>query len=69
MAVPKKKVSPGRKKQRRQFYALKAKQTVTCPNCLNPRTPHRVCMSCGYYDGKEVMKIKTKQKAQPQVTA
>lgn len=60
MAVPKKKVSPGRKKMRRQFYALKAENYVTCPNCLEQRRPHRVC-GCGYYDGRQV-------KAQPVAT-
>ena len=61
MAVPKKKVSPGRKKTRRQFYALKATQSVKCPNCLNPRRPHRVCGSCGYYNGKQVISISAKE--------
>lgn len=58
MAVPKKKVSPGRKKIRRQFYALKAVSANTCPNCLNSRRPHRVCGTCGYYNGKQVRQIK-----------
>lgn len=54
MAVPKKKVSPGRKKTRRQFYALSAEGYVTCPNCLDLKRPHRVC-SCGYYNGRQVL--------------
>ncbi|WP_081589591.1 50S ribosomal protein L32, partial [Liquorilactobacillus vini] len=29
-----------------------------CPNCGELRRPHRVCPSCGYYDGKEVVKVK-----------
>ncbi|HRK02194.1 MAG TPA: 50S ribosomal protein L32 [Oligoflexia bacterium] len=58
MAVPKKKVSPGRKKQRRQFYALKPEGHVVCPNCLDTRRPHRVCV-CGFYDGRQVTQPKT----------
>lgn len=54
MAVPKKKVSPGRKKMRRQFYALKPETYVTCPNCLEHKRPHRVC-GCGYYNGRQVI--------------
>ena len=58
MAVPKKKVSPGRKKTRRQFYALTATGYSACPNCLELRRPHRICSSCGHYDSKQVMQPK-----------
>lgn len=54
MAVPKKKVSPGRKKMRRQFYALTPEGYVTCPNCLDLKRSHRVC-ACGYYNGRQVI--------------
>lgn len=54
MAVPKKKVSPSRKKMRRQFYALKPVGYVTCPNCLELKRPHRVC-NCGFYKGRQVL--------------
>ncbi len=53
MAVPKKKVSPGRKKTRRQFYALSPVSHVICPNCLEKRRPHRVC-TCGFYNNRQV---------------
>ncbi|MBI3544471.1 MAG: 50S ribosomal protein L32 [Deltaproteobacteria bacterium] len=62
MAVPKKKVSPGRKKIRRQFYALSPVGYVTCPNCLEHKRPHRVC-TCGYYDGRQVVQPKTRNDA------
>ncbi|MDH4140206.1 MAG: 50S ribosomal protein L32, partial [Coriobacteriia bacterium] len=26
-----------------------------CPQCHEVKLPHRVCPSCGYYDGKEVI--------------
>ena len=55
MAVPKKKVSPGRKKMRRQFYELTAVGYVTCPNCLDQKRPHRVCAGCGFYKGRQVI--------------
>lgn len=60
MAVPKKKVSPGRKKMRRQFYALQPVGYVTCPNCLEHKRPHRVC-TCGYYDGRQVVQPKAQE--------
>lgn len=56
MAVPKKKVSPSRRNMRRQFYALTATGYVTCPNCLESKRPHRVCVTCGHYDGRQVLK-------------
>ena len=63
MAVPKKKVSPGRKKIRRQFYALNAVGHITCPNCLDMKRPHRVC-GCGYYDGRQVTQPKETARAE-----
>ena len=29
---------------------------VECPNCHELTAPHKVCSSCGFYDGKEVLK-------------
>jgi large subunit ribosomal protein L32 len=26
-----------------------------CPQCHEPKLPHRVCPNCNYYDGKEVI--------------
>jgi len=31
----------------------------TCPNCSAPRIPHRVCLQCGFYNGKQVTKAKS----------
>ncbi|MGO3143757.1 MAG: 50S ribosomal protein L32, partial [Lactiplantibacillus plantarum] len=28
-----------------------------CPNCGELRVSHRVCPSCGYYNGKQVVKV------------
>ncbi len=27
-----------------------------CPQCLEPKPPHRACAKCGYYRGKQVMR-------------
>ncbi len=35
---------------------------VECPQCHTLRQPHRVCPSCGYYRGEEVVKIKEEKK-------
>ncbi|MCI1457105.1 MAG: 50S ribosomal protein L32, partial [Eubacterium sp.] len=26
-----------------------------CPQCHQPKLPHRVCPNCNYYDGKDVL--------------
>lgn len=56
MAVPKRKTSKARRDKRRASSYKLGKVTVsTCPQCHEPKLPHRVCKSCGYYKNKEVM--------------
>ncbi|CAC9930097.1 50S ribosomal protein L32 [Aedoeadaptatus coxii] len=56
MAVPKSKTSKQRKNKRRaSSYRLNKATIVECPNCHETKLPHRVCPSCGYYAGKEVI--------------
>lgn len=57
MAVPKKKVSKQRKRKRRTHHKAERPTLNHCPRCGDPRIPHRVCPSCGYYAGREVLKI------------
>lgn len=57
MAVPKKRVSKQRKRKRRTHYKAERPTLNNCPRCGDPRIPHRVCPSCGYYAGREVLKI------------
>ncbi len=57
MAVPKRKVSHARKNKRRANWKLGAPGLVKCPNCQELTLPHRVCKSCGFYKGKEVIKM------------
>jgi large subunit ribosomal protein L32 len=55
--LPKRKISPGRRDRRRAHDALKARNVVVCPNCGEPRLPHRVCSNCGHYQGREVIDV------------
>ncbi|NLY09923.1 MAG: 50S ribosomal protein L32 [Tissierellia bacterium] len=58
MAVPKRKTSKQRRNKRRaSSYRLNKTTVVECSNCHEPKMPHRVCKSCGYYDGKEIISI------------
>jgi large subunit ribosomal protein L32 len=57
MAVPKRKVSRARRDKRRSsVWKLDMPGLVKCPQCGELILPHRVCGSCGYYKGKEVVK-------------
>jgi len=56
MPQPKRRHSHARKNQRRAHDALKVAGLSYCPNCKEPKAPHRVCKSCGYYDGRQVTK-------------
>lgn len=55
MPVPKHKVSKSAKKMRRSHLRLKSKSVMECPNCGNVKLPHRICLHCGHYNGKEVI--------------
>lgn len=60
--LPKRKYPKSRQGKRRSHLAIKAPQLVDCPQCHNPKLPHRVCTTCGSYNGKEVVTIKTSKK-------
>ena len=55
--LPKRKVSSGRRDRRRAHHALKQSNIVQCSNCGEMRLPHRVCLNCGFYQGREVIEV------------
>ncbi len=56
MAVPKGKTSKAKTRSRKSANMKKtAPGLSTCPQCHEPKLPHRVCPTCGYYDGKDVV--------------
>ncbi|MBQ7580271.1 MAG: 50S ribosomal protein L32 [Clostridia bacterium] len=58
MAVPKRRVSKARRDKRRSsVWKLKAPELVKCPSCGEYMQPHKVCKSCGKYNGREVIKV------------
>ena len=62
MANPKRRHSNTRSRLRRAHDALKIQSVGKCPNCGAMRLPHRVCASCGHYNGRQVITIKMKEK-------
>lgn len=59
MALPKRRHSIGRGRRRRTHWKVSVPQTVICPQCKQNKLPHHVCPVCGYYKGREVLKIET----------
>jgi large subunit ribosomal protein L32 len=57
MALPKRKISKGRRNRRRAHDALTPRDTMVCPNCMELKLPHRACQSCGHYNGREVIDV------------
>lgn len=58
MAVPKGKTSKARRDKRRASSYRLGRVTITeCPNCHEPKLPHRVCKACGYYKNSEVIAV------------
>jgi large subunit ribosomal protein L32 len=60
-ALTKRKYSHARQGERRAHLALQAQTLVECPQCHKAKRPHTVCPECGYYNGVEVIKPKTKK--------
>ncbi len=58
MAVPKRKTSKTRRDKRRaSSYRLNKVTLTVCPQCNEPKLPHRVCRACGYYKNREVIEV------------
>ena len=61
MAVPKRKTSKQRKHTRAANWKISAPNLIECPQCHAKKQPHKVCASCGYYNGKQVIETEKKE--------
>jgi large subunit ribosomal protein L32 len=57
MAVPKKRTTKATKGQRRSHQALGQPGLSQCPNCGAANIAHTVCRACGFYGGKQILKV------------
>ena len=57
MPNPKRRHSKSRTAKRRTHDTLVATQSSDCPNCREPKPPHRACPHCGYYRGRQVRAV------------
>ncbi|MDD2690104.1 MAG: 50S ribosomal protein L32 [Candidatus Omnitrophica bacterium] len=62
MPLPKKRHSKARGRRRRTHWKLSLTNLIPCPQCKQPKLPHRICQVCGYYNGRQVIEIKVKEK-------
>lgn len=64
MPLPKRKYAKARQGERRAHLGIKAPALVDCPQCHSPKPPHRVCLTCGSYAGRQAIEIKSPKKAE-----
>jgi len=57
MAVPKRKKSKSKIRIRRALKKAKVMTVKACPQCGASQQSHRVCPSCGYYRGRQVLTV------------
>ncbi|MDR0249207.1 MAG: 50S ribosomal protein L32 [Oscillospiraceae bacterium] len=63
MVAPKSKTSKQRRNLRRSsVWKLRAPALAACPKCGEYKLPHRACLACGTYNGREVIVLKDKKK-------
>ncbi|MBI2847426.1 MAG: 50S ribosomal protein L32 [Chloroflexi bacterium] len=59
--LPKRRLSRARRGDGRSHMRLSSTALALCPQCHNPKLPHRVCPTCGTYKGREVIKIESEK--------
>ncbi|MDP6904379.1 MAG: 50S ribosomal protein L32 [Verrucomicrobiota bacterium] len=59
MAVPKRKTSRSRRRKRIASNSVLTLPNVQdCEQCGEPKQAHRVCPSCGFYKGRQIIQVK-----------
>src|SRR5947207_13773324 len=52
ISVPNRSTSKRKKRARRTHYKTVSPTLQPCPRCGDMKQPHRVCPTCGYYNGR-----------------
>ena len=63
-ALPKKKRTQAKIGKRRSHFQPRPISLSTCPQCRTPKPSHRICPTCGYYAGREVLPIAHEERRQ-----
>ncbi len=62
MALPKRRHSKTRRDKKKTHKKASIASLNKCKHCGRMKKSHTVCPYCGYYNGKQVIEIKEKQK-------
>lgn len=62
MALPKRRHSKARGRKRRTHWKAREMTISVCPQCKQAKRPHCVCPVCGFYNGRQVVKVEVKEK-------
>ncbi len=57
MAVPKRKKSKMRVRQRKGQVKAIVSEVQACSNCGAPHRIHRACAACGFYNARQVLPV------------
>lgn len=50
-----------RRDKRRANWKIEAPSIVLCPECHEPKLPHRICSYCGSYRGRKIIEVIEKE--------
>jgi len=54
-ALPKRKISKGRRNRRRSHDSLTVTRLIACDSCGEMKLPHIMCPSCRTYRGRQIL--------------
>ena len=57
MATPKRRHSKARTRTWRSTWKTQSPSLNRCPQCHEPKLPHRVCAHCGAYAGRTALNV------------
>lgn len=63
MPVPKKRLGSSDQNHRRSCWKAFTPTLMICPHCNDRKLTHRMCQTCGYYNGQSIMDVSQKFKA------
>lgn len=69
MGLPGHRRTSSHKRRRAAHFALKLSNLTVCSHCKKPLVPHQACSFCGYYRGRQVLKLKSKLKGKAKAKA
>ena len=57
MATPKRKTTKAKSRMRAAHWKAAPPAYAECPQCHQPKLPHRVCGNCGHYAGRQAVEV------------